>query len=372
MADVGSLEGPASGDETPRSKVDEEGGTEAVRDAIEEMVGRNEVSGVYLLVALALAVAWWQTVGAMSAWVAGFGLVVLSFAAPSVLAAVSAVRWPTADAVVVESAVLTESEAREYAGLATGVDASETGYVPLVRYRFTADGTPHETARVSPFDDTLSKRRWASALVDRYPPNSHHTVRYDPADPTRAYLRPWVRSKYVLFLAIGAVFVAAAGWVAAGLPGGAPAVMTAVGLVVVAFGLRQFRAGFGSRNWPTVEATVTATGISVKGGGEDSGTTYVPELHYEYEVDGTAYVGSRYSFGGAKDPAFDSREAARTWIDDHWPVEGRIAVHYDPDRPDVSVVEPGAWRSLVTVLFGLVFLGGAVLFYVTAGTSVPG
>lgn len=225
---------------------------------------------------------------------------------------------------------------------------------------------------MSPFDGTISRRRWARALIDRYPRNSHLSLRYDPADPTRSYLPPWVRSKYVLFLGIGAVLVAAAVWFAAGLPGGAPAVMTVIGIVVVGFGLHQFRVGFGSRDWPTVDATVTATSISVEGGGDEVSATYVPERHYEYDVDGTSYVGSRYSFGGSKDPPFDSREKAREWIDENCPVDAQIPVYNDPDQPDVSVVEPGAWRSLFTVLFGLLFLGGAVLFYVTSGTSVPG
>lgn len=365
MTDVESLGTRPRGDEAGDA-------TAEVRAAVEDAVGRNEVAGRYPLAAVALAVVWWQTIGAMSAWVAGFGLVVLSFAASKVLAAASTLRWPTADAVVVESAVLTEGEAREYAGLGTSETATDTGYVPLIRYRYAVDGRRYESARVSPFDGTLSRRRWARALVDRYPRNTHVFVRYDPGDPTRSYLRPWVRSKDVLFLGIGAALVAAAVWFAAGLPGGAPALMAVIGLAVVGFGLRQFRTGFGSRNWPTVDATVTAASVSVKGGGEDTSTRYVPEFHYEYDVDGAAYVGSRYSFGGSEDPSFGSREEAREWIDEHCPVDAEISVHYDPERPDVSVVEPGAWRSLIAVLFGLVFLGGAALFFVTSGTSVPG
>jgi len=77
---------------------------------------------------------------------------------------------------------------------------------------------------------------------------------------------------------------------------------------------------------------------------------------YEYQVDGTSYVGSRYSFGEQKDPSFNSSKKAQTWIDENCPVDAGIPVHYNPDQPDVSVVEPGTWRSLITVLFGLAFL----------------
>lgn len=173
-----------------RTPTDEAGDSnEGVQTAIADAVGPNEVSGRYLVGALALAVVWWQTIGAMSAWVAGMGLIVLSFAAPRGLAAVSSLRWPKAEGVVVESNVLTEGEAREYANLGPSAQTRDTGYVPLVRYQFTVDGTKYESARVSPFDDTISRRRWAQALVDSYPRNSPATLRYDPADPNRSYLR---------------------------------------------------------------------------------------------------------------------------------------------------------------------------------------
>lgn len=364
MSNVEPTGGRAPTDETGDS-------TEEVRTAIENMVGTNQIKARYILAALALAVAWSQTIGVMSAWVAGIGLIVLASATPSVLAAVSSLRWPKAEGVVVESAVLTEGEALEYVGLSVSGMAKETGYVPLIRYRFTVDGTRYESARVSPFDGTISKRRWAKALVDRYPQNKHLSLRYDPADPTKSYLRPWVRTKYLLFLGIGAIMLALAAWFVAGLPGGGPALMTMIGFVVIAFGLHRFRLGFGSSNWPTADATVTATGISVKGGGEESSTAYVPELTYEYQVDGTSYVGSRYSFGEQKDPSFNSSKKAQTWIDENCPVDAGIPVHYNPDQPDVSVVEPGTWRSLITVLFGLAFLAGAVFFFLTVGTDVP-
>ncbi len=198
-----TLDRGGSGDGDPTS------GTTA---AVENFVGPNVMKARYLLAALGLAVVWWQTVGPMSAWVAGIGLVVLSFATPHVVATLASRRWPTVEGVVVESEVLTEWEAREQVGIAAGGASDDAGYVPLVRYQFTVDGTRYESAGMSPFDGTLSRRRWATALVDRYPRNRHVTLRYDPDDPTRAYLRPWLRSKYALFLGIGAILLAVAGF----------------------------------------------------------------------------------------------------------------------------------------------------------------
>lgn len=96
-----------------------EDSNKGVQAAIEDTVGTTQVTARYLVGALALAVAWWQTAGAMSAWVTGIGLVVLSFAAPRAIMAVSSLRWPKAEGVIIESEVLTEGEVREYANLAT-------------------------------------------------------------------------------------------------------------------------------------------------------------------------------------------------------------------------------------------------------------
>lgn len=353
------------------------GATDGTEAALESFVGRNTLRGRYLLLALALVVVWWLTIGAMSAWIAGLGLVALVPGVQGVVTAVLSRRWPETEGVVVSSEVLTEPEAREYAGLdATIEGANDTqqfsgGYVPVVRYVFTVDGRRYENAAISPFDDTLSRRRWAEALVNKYPKNSHISLRYDPDDPTRSYLRPWIRSSSGIIPVAGIVMLVAAIWFAVGMPGGAPVVPLALGIPVTAIGLSRFVTDLRSRRWPTTTGTVTATGVDVRSGGGDersSKTVYVPGLQYEYTIDGTSYVSTRYALVGGE-PDFDSRAAALSWIEDNYPVDAEVTVHYDPDRPDRAVLVPGASRSVTTVLVGLAFTGIGVFLLMYPSAS---
>lgn len=343
-------------------------------EAISTFVGRSAVAFRYFLLALILAVIWWRTIGAFSAFAAGLGFVMFASGMQNGIRAFLSRRWPTTEAVVAESRVLTSMEAREILGDAkTGAgDAHDfqdlSGYVPLVRYEFTVDGTRYENARISPFDGPISRRTWAEPIVNDYPRGKPIPVRYDPDDPTRSYLRPAVRSSSLVFASIGFVFLVIAGWIATGFPGGAPAAAMGTGIPLTAFGLHRLRIGRRSRDWPTVPGEVTSTEISSEGGGEDAEVKYVPELQYEYEVDNERYVNSRYGFGTT--PTFSERSAARSWTEERYPEDGQVAVHYDPDRPDRSVLEPGAGRSPMALVVGLVFTSLGIFMLLTSGGGI--
>lgn len=364
----------ASGTSGAADATDED--VDGTQEALGSFVGRNQMKFRYLLLAVALAVAWWQTVGALSAWVAGFGFVALTPSVQSLVGVLLSRRWPETEGVVVESSVLTEPEAREYAGFGAAIEETHDtgqfsgGYVPLVRYEFTVDGRRYVTASISPFDDTISKRHGAAALVEQFRENSHVSVRYDPDDPTRAYLRPWTRSTMGVLPVIGLAFVAAAAWFAAGMPGGPAVVPLAIGIPVAALGFSRLVTGLRSRRWPTTTGTVTATGVDSRSSTEGGGSSYKPGLQYEYTVDGTSYVSTRYALGDSE-PSFDSREAAESWLAENYPVDAEVTVHYDPDRPGSALLEPGSGGSVSTLLFGLVFTGlGVVMLLFPEATAV--
>jgi hypothetical protein len=366
MSDTGTY----NADQSSTSTEDATDGTEA---ALESFVSRTQLPARYLVLALVLTVVWWLVLGP-TALVAGIGLVVLVFGFQGFVEAVLSRRWPETEAVIVSSEVLTEPEAREYAGLDAVEGSWSTqefsgGYVPVVRYEFTVDGRRFENAAISPFDDSLSRRKWAKTLVDKYPENGYISPRYDPDDPTRSYLRPWIRSTAGIIPVAGIVFLVAAAWIAAGMPGGAPVVAFAIGLPGIAIGLRRVVLGLRSRRWPTTTGTVTGTGVDVRssGGDEGGGTVYVPGLQYEYTTDGISYVSTRYGMSPDSEPSFDSRKKALSWTEDNYPVDGEVTVHYDPDRPSRAVLVPGASGSIPLVLFGLGFTALGVVFLLFPG-----
>lgn len=336
-----------------------------VEAAMEDAINMT-VSGLYALVGIAVGVAWWQLVGGISLWIAAFGCVTLIFGLPGLAKYLASRRWSTTEAVVRESEVLTKTEAAQrYLGQAAR--NSQGGYVPLVHYEYTVDGETYESARVSPFDGAISRYRWASSIVDDYPRNKYVTARYDPDDPSRAYLRSWVpTSVFLVWLVATPAFFGAAAWFAAGMPGGAPVVAFAVGVPTVLLGIRQFRRALASRRWPTTAGEITGTDVKSSSSGESGTTSYSPKLRYEYTVDGETYVSSRYRFGSV--PSFSSRSKAESWLEDNFPVGSEVPVHYSPDRPDLTVLKPGGLRPLFLVLFGLLWLGLGAFMVLRPGT----
>ena len=321
----------------------------------------------FLLAGLGVAVVWWQVFDPIGAFVLGLGLVVFSFGIGGARTALAMRSWPTAEATVLESTVFTQHELRErFPGLEKQSGSTSGGYVPFVRYRYTADGEDRIGVRVSPFDDSVPRRRWAEAIVDDYGKNAAATVRYDPQAPDRSYLRTWVRSRLlVLWVGLSGVCVGFAVWSAAGYP--YPLAFWWLGAaLLVLLGLRQFLLGLRTRRWPTTGGEILAT--EVRSSSSDGNTSYSPRVRYEYAVDGTTYVSSAIRVGGGG-PSFDSRSAAQSWLDD---IEAKepIAVRYDPKRPDRTVLEPSGLSSGF-VLTALGLLGMAVLYNITTGQPLP-
>jgi hypothetical protein len=351
---------------------DADGDQTGVEDRLADIYGgRTELPGRYLLVGLAIAGAWWLLFGPFSAFFAAMGLVALATGVDPARTALAARGWPRTEAVVLESRVFTLRELRDsFPGLdRTG--ATRGGYVPFVRYEYTVDGKRHVNVRVSPFDGPIPRRRWAERLAGRYPENSQLTVPYDPAEPSRSFLRTRTRSTRLLFFLLGTVaFFVSALWLAVGspLPAGVDipgvAILVAFAGLFVLLGLYLTLNALRTYRWPTTTGVVRGQDVSVNSGGEGGSTSYSPKLRYEYEVDGDSYESSRIAVGGG--PSFSSRSGARDWLATYPDDDGEVTVHYNPRRPDRSVLERGG------VLKGLLLLlltGGMLAVVVVLETG---
>jgi hypothetical protein len=111
-----------------------------------------------------------------------------------------------------------------------------------------------------------------------------------------------------------------------------------------------------SRSWPTIEARVVRSTVT-RFRGDDRTVNYLPSIAYQYEVDGTTFVGTQLDWGrlGTTD------EKAQRVADDY-PVGKLVTAYYDPLHPHRSVIEPrGLTWSCFLIVFGLGFIGGGVL-----------
>jgi uncharacterized protein DUF3592 len=127
-------------------------------------------------------------------------------------------------------------------------------------------------------------------------------------------------------------------------------------------GAADWYAGVLSSTWQTAAGTVLDTRlVSSSGSGRNSGTRYSAHVAYMYNVGGQSFVGDKLSFG---------RLTRGSGYDDSQRLLQRyrrgtvVTIHYDPMRPERSVLEPGwTWGSVMMAAMGTLFaLLGLAIF----------
>lgn len=129
-----------------------------------------------------------------------------------------------------------------------------------------------------------------------------------------------------------------------------------VGAAFAFIGYHAYQLGTQSKDWPVAKGSVIQSEIResrrTSGSGSNRRTVveHLPEVVYNYNVEGQSYRSSRITFG-----AVNKLNARKTVA--RYPKGKRIDVFYDPQKPDQAVLEPGADPT-----FSIVFIGiGVVL-----------
>lgn len=93
--------------------------------------------------------------------------------------------------------------------------------------------------------------------------------------------------------------------------------------------------------WPITTATIRTSGIVVQGTFRNP--RWIPALDYTYSVNGREFTGNCLCYGyiGTNTP-----EAAQAMIS-RYPAGAVVPLHYDPARPEYSVLEPRVTTNLV-------------------------
>lgn len=132
---------------------------------------------------------------------------------------------------------------------------------------------------------------------------------------------------------------------------------TVGGLVAVYFGYQMYEDSIASETWPVVSGTIISSGVvEIE---DDEGTSYKPQVIYEYVANDSNIEGHRITFGQMSYSNYQYAQA----IADQYPVGQPVEVHYDPDNPDKAVLEPGVQSSAWIIMgFGDFFaLMGLIL-----------
>ena len=114
-----------------------------------------------------------------------------------------------------------------------------------------------------------------------------------------------------------------------------------IGVIVLVFGVIVRQHAMRSRLWPVAPGVVTESSLY----GGRKGNSKKARIFYRYAVNGQTYRGDVVSFG-------------RLFLDDQsewvarYPQSAMVDVHYDPQDPGVSVLEPGLGSSPTWLIFG--------------------
>jgi hypothetical protein len=110
-----------------------------------------------------------------------------------------------------------------------------------------------------------------------------------------------------------------------------------------------------SEGWPTTTGVVTHSEVARDH--DSDGTMYRPDVEYEYTVDGQDYVGNTITVGAKV--STNVAGGAQKKVNEY-PVGKEVKVHYDPDDPAESCLEPGV-RASASIPFwagiGVLFIG---------------
>ena len=107
-----------------------------------------------------------------------------------------------------------------------------------------------------------------------------------------------------------------------------------------------------SASWPSVQGQVTSSVVD-RSTDSEGGTSYSPEVDYEYTVNDQRFSADRIKFG---ENSYSSRRQAEDVVA-RYPVGQTVAVYYDPVEPETAVLEPGVSSgSYIVIGIGAIFV----------------
>jgi hypothetical protein len=264
--------------------------------------------------------------------------------------------WPSTTGKVVISEV--QALKKEPGDLGHNMGDTNITNEPRVEYNFQVDGRTYRGRRVTIREKTADFE--LEPILARYPVGASVTVYYDPTNPQNAVLERDLP---------GGVMLAGGGCVLLFFIGGPLLALffyfngvkwlgTGFALFVVLFALAYFWMVLKASRWPVVRGRIVQSGVEAfeDWRNQELGRNpprYQSAVCYTYEVNGRQYSGDRLTVGVRMSATFSAlakRTAAR------YPVGTEVDVHYNPESPGESVLQPlSRWHYLLWLLVATMF-----------------
>jgi len=121
------------------------------------------------------------------------------------------------------------------------------------------------------------------------------------------------------------------------------------GIIFVILGREELNMARKSEKWPFADGIIVKSNVKIsrRYRGE-----YYADIVYEFDVAGKRYHGDKITFGGE----CVDMSCVYNIVRNEYPKNKRVKVYYDPDNPEISILEPGV-RAITYFP-----LGGGILF----------
>ena len=150
-------------------------------------------------------------------------------------------------------------------------------------------------------------------------------------------------------------------------------VLLVVGVLFLASGgfaftlsVNQVWLGFSSENWPVTKGIISRSMIEIDTGETDLQIedmhAHIADVQYTYKIDDKIHVSDKITVLDylSKDPAFEKKQINK------YPAGSIVKIYYDPDNPELSVLEPGTgWPSFAGVVLGAIIVITGVFLLTT-------
>ena len=261
-------------------------------------------------------------------------------------------EWPSAPGRIVISTV----EPRSVRAGGPDSDDTELRNFAKIEFEYRIASRTYRGDRISIGEDMGNSD--IAATLAKYPVGKAVTVYYNPNHRDRAVLERnappglWKGIAIIVVVLVGIILAGVFGLkrlgalVAATIPNvaEAPFVTACVGFALVwaLFTYAFQKAGARARKWPTAPGRIETSGVReyhASGSHENAEvrTYYRPDVTYSYEVGGIRYTGDKVPVAGIASGSADgiARDGAA-----RYPAGKTVEVHYNPDNPAESVLEP--------------------------------
>lgn len=302
------------------------------------------------------------------------GLGVMSFGIWSILEGNRSNNFPTVQGEVTKSEyVIVQDDRHDFI---TRADLT---------YSYTVAGTDYSSeTRTAGMEGAVASPGEARRWTNEFPLGAKVDVYYDPAEPSKAVLRPGVNNIAWWMTLFGAVFafipvlmyfgVATTLNRFSGVSNGQRTaligdtsrfaslflmfffgVFLIVGLVLFAVGWSMRQNESDSTAWPSTKGAVVYSGIRESTSRDNEGhqkTSFYPRVVYDFEIDGTTYTAEGITLS---DSGSGKRRKAADAIA-KYPVAAEVDVFFDPnDRYRATLVPGRSSGSLIFLIIGGVF-----------------